>query len=45
MWFVSTAGVGGRNLEPAYLVRCALLRKPTKGSNCNGFYAGLSTER
>src|SRR5690242_21268726 len=43
-WFGSTAGVGGRTFEPAYLVRCALLRKPTKGLNCNGIQGGLSTE-
>src|SRR5262249_44653756 len=43
-WFVSTAGVGGRRLEPATLICCALLRKPTKRLNCNGNQGSLSTE-
>src|SRR5262249_43260823 len=33
----------GVTLEPAYLVRCTLLRKPTKGLNCNGIWGSLST--
>ena len=44
MWFVSTAGVGGRSYYPPTSVRCALLRKPTKGSDCNGMHGGLSTK-
>ena len=40
---VSKAGVGGHTLEPACLSHRALLRKPTKGLNCNGIRARLST--
>ena len=31
--------------KPAYLVRYALLRKPTKGANCNGLPGRLSTKQ
>ena len=44
IWFVSTAGVGGRTRDPPTYIHCALLRKPTKGSNCNGTRGELSTE-
>ena len=38
---------GGRQWaisRPVYLIHCALLRKPTKGSNCNGTHGELSTD-
>jgi hypothetical protein len=38
---------GGRRWaisRPAYLIHCALLRKPTKGLNCNGMHGELSTD-
>lgn len=44
LWFVSTAGVGGRNSNPPTYIHCALLRKPTKGANSNGMHGDLSTE-
>jgi len=42
--FVSTAGVGGRTRDPPTSIRYTLLRKPTKGANCNGIYRELSTD-
>jgi hypothetical protein len=42
--FVSTAGVGGRVRNPPTSIRYTLLRKPTKGANCNGMCRELSTE-